>query len=266
MRRPARFSRQICTFSAAAAITLLATGCSFDLETDPTPTAGPTAVVFGPDDVGVGTLLDRSAEAWTSVEGWSAEARVEQLDASESGAGSSVTVEEVLLPSTRRVLHTNEDTIVSEEIAIDGRIYMRGTLVPASIYPGADATTWIVFAPEAVPADTPLAQRVEYLTSAPEFPFADVTGATRLLPASPVGDIQVNERTCSVYQFSTEEDASVGITYRIAFDADWLPCQLVKEGGGVVETTTWSYGTSEISIEAPDDVQPVDAFPTRPSS
>lgn len=249
-----------CAFAA----TLALTGCSVDLERDPTPTVAPTEITFGPNDVAVGTLLDRSAEAWSSVEGWSTESRVEQLDASESAVGANITTEEVLLPSTRRVLNTTEKTIVSEEIAIDGMIYMRGTLVPASIYPDVDANTWIVFSPDIVPTDTPLAQRVRYLTADPGFPFSNVTAETRALPASPVGDIQVDGRNCSVYEFVTYNESSTGITYRLAFDADWLPCRLTLEGGGVVETTTWSFDTSQISIMAPDDAVPIATVPTVP--
>lgn len=248
----------------ALAGSFVLSGCSVDLERDPAPTAAPTAITFGPDDVAVGELLDRSRSAWSTLEGWSSEARTEQLDASESGAGSTVTVEQVQLPSKRRVLSSTGETVVSEELAIDGTIYMRGSLVTSSIYPDVDPDTWIVFTPDNVPADTPLAQRVRYLTGEPAFPFNSVTAATRALPASPVGEIQVNDRTCSVYQFRTERDPSSGITYRIAFADNWLPCQFVAEGGGIVETTTWDYDVSTFSISAPDVAVPVDTFPNAP--
>ena len=246
-----------CTFAAALTIS----GCGLDLDPDPTPTAAPTEVTFGPDDIAVGELLDRSEEAWEGIDGWSTETRTEQPNASQSGGASAVTTEDVLLPSTRRVLSTNEETIVSEEIAIYGMIYMRGTLVTTSIYPDVDADTWIMFSPEEVPADTPLAQRVQYLTSAPDFPFSDVTAGTRGLPANPVGEVQVEGRDCSVYQFMASGASSGGITYRLAFDANWLPCQLILEGGGIVEMTTWSLDSSAIEITAPIDAVPIDTFP-----
>lgn len=253
---------RLAAITIAAALTL--TGCGLDLDPDPTPTAAPTEVTFGPDDIAVGELLDRSEEAWTDVEGWSTEARTEQLDASGSGGAAAITTEEVLLPSTRRVLSTNEETVVSEEIVINGMIYMRGTLVTASIYPDVDADTWIMFAPDTVPADTPLAQRVRYLTTAPDFPFSDVTAATRALPASPAGDVEIEDRDCAVFEFTTSAESLGGITYRLAFDAEWLPCQLILEGGGIIETTTWSLDSSAIEITAPEDVVLVDAFPANP--
>ncbi len=244
----------------AAALTL--GGCSVDLDPDPTPTVAPTEITFGPDDIAVGILLDRSREAWAEVDGWSSEARTEQVDASESGGASTITTEEVLLPSTRRVLSTTAETVVSEEIAIGGMIYMRGTRVSGSIFPDVDADTWIAFAPDAAPANTPLAQRVRYLTADPTFPFRDVTAGTRALPATPVDEAQLDGRGCSVYQFASAEGSSAGITYRIAFDADWLPCRLTLEAGGIVETTTWSFDAGAIEITAPDDAVAVDTFPT----
>lgn len=253
---------RLAAITIAAALTL--TGCGLDLDPDPTPTAAPTEVTFGPDDIAVGELLDRSEEAWTDVEGWSTEARTEQLDASGSGGASAVTTEEVLLPSARRVLSTNEETIVSEEIVVDGMVYMRGTLVTASIYPDVDADTWIMFSLDAVTADTPLAQRVRYITTAPDFPFSDVTTATRALPASPAGDIEIDDRNCTVYEFTASAESSRGITYRLAFDASWLPCQLILEGGGIVETTTWSLDASAIEITVPEGAVQVDTFPTNP--
>jgi len=254
-------SRIIQIALCALAGSLVMSGCSVDLERDPIPTAAPTAITFGPNDVAVGELLDRSRAAWSTLDGWTSEARTEQLDASESGSGSTVTVEQVLLPSTRRVVSSTDDTVVSEELAIDGTIYMRGSLVTSSIYPAVGPDTWISFSPEVAPAGTPLAQRVRYLTGEPAFPFSSVTAETRALPASPVGEIQIDGRGCSVYQFVTGSETSAGITYRVAFDDDWLPCQLVAEGGGIVETTTWEYDVSTLSITAPEEAVPVDEFP-----
>lgn len=251
--------------AACAVLTSVAiAGCGVDLDSDPTATAAPTEVTFGPDDVAVGELLNRSQDAWDSVEGWSSESRTEQVDASGSGGGSTITIEEVLLPATRRVLSTTEETVVSEEMVVGGQIYLRGTLVPAAIDPDIAADTWITFSPDAVPPDLPLAQRVQYLMAAPEFPFTDVTTETRSLPASPSGDIDIDGRACAVYEFVTAGDVAIGITYRIAFDTDWLPCQLTLEGGGIVETTTWSFDASAIEIAAPQDAMRVDTFPENP--
>lgn len=239
-------------------------GCSVDLEPTPTPTATPTAITFGPGDVAVGTLLDRSRESWSDVSLWTSETRIDGPDESEGSGTESVTTEHIEPPNNRRVLTMNGETIASEEIVVGGTVYMRGTLVPASIYPSVDQSTWIAFDPAVVPADTPLKQRVDYLTSPPRFPFADVTAETRSLPASPMGDIQVKGRNCAVYSFTSVSEGDNAIHYRIAFDGENRPCQLSKEGGGVVDTTTWTYDDSAISIAPPPDSERVDEFPSGP--
>lgn len=264
MKRPNIFLHRFRLHSCVLCSLAMMSACSIDTSTTPDPTATPTAITFGPNDVAVGELLDRSRSAWQDVTAWSSEARIDGPDKSENSGTESVTTEQVVLPSARRVLSMNGETIASEEIVVDGTVYMRGTIVPASIYPGVDQATWISFIPEQVPAGTPLEQRVDYLVSTPEFPFNDVSSETRDLPASPMGDTQAKDRTCSVYTFSNATDDEERINYRIAFDDQDRPCQLIKEGGGVVETTTWTYEHADLTINAPTDSVRVNEFPEMP--
>lgn len=241
---------------------LVLQACTLDMEVEPTATAAPTAIVFEPGDVAVGDLIDDSRAAWQGVEAWTSETRIDSPDSAEGVGTSSAVSERIVLPDSRHVMSMNGETVVTEEIVVDGRIYMRGTLVSSSIYPDVDAETWISFTPEQAPEDSVLAQRVEYLTTAPGFPFETVTHQTRALPASPAGETQVDGRACRVYQFTTASDAAEGIEHRIAFDDENRPCQLIREGGGVVETTTWSYPSDPEPITAPKDAVQVDTFPT----
>lgn len=263
MTRCGSTSRRFRPLLVLATGALLLGGCTVDLDADPTPTAGPTAVVFGPNDVAVGGLVDEGREAWESVDAWTAETRIDSAEAAE-GSASSATTERVILPGSRHVLTTNNETVVTEEIVVDGRVYMRGTLVSSSIYPDASPETWITFSADIVPTESVLAQRVEQLTAPPAYPFASVTDETRALPARPSGEIQVDDRTCMVWRFTTATAQSEGIEHRIAFDGDGRPCQLVRESGGVVETTTWRYPSEPEPIEAPGDAVRVDAFPGAP--
>lgn len=248
----------------ALAGTVLLTGCTLEDDLEPEPTATATAVTFGPNDIAVGTLIDQSSTAWEDVDAWQSETRIESPGGGASAAAPSVSSERVILPNERHVLNMNGETVVSEEIATGGMMYMRGTLVTSSIYPDVDAETWISFSPDQAPPDTALAQRVAYLTSPPAYPFASVTEETRSLPAKPAGEIQVDEQVCLVYQFTTTDTDSEGIDYRIAFDEADRPCQLVREGGGVVETTVWSYPPSPEPITPPDEAVQVESFPTAP--
>lgn len=244
-------------------IALVLGGCSYDGTRTPQPTATATAVSFGPTDIAVGSLLTDASAAWDDVSAWTVETRTEGASDGTS-ATTSVAKETVVLPDERHIVTTNGDTVVAEEIATGGRIYMRGTLVPSSIYPEVDAHTWISFSPDQAPADTALAQRVDYLTTPPAFPFAAFTEATRALPARPAGEIEVDDRACLVYRFTTTSTESEGIDYRVAFDADDRPCQLVREAGGVVETTVWHYPDPPEPVSAPKDAVRVDTFPGAP--
>lgn len=257
-------ARRFRRLTAALTITALLAGCTLDSDLEPDPTATPTAVTFGPDDVAVGTLLEQSSSAWDEVDAWTVETRIESPNTDSGTAASSVSTERVISSGERHVLNMTGENLVSEEISTAGRIYMRGTLVSSSIYPDVDDSTWISFTSDQVPPDTVLEQRVAYLTTPAAFPFATVTAETRALPASPAGEIQSGARVCTVYQFTTAEIDGEGIDHRIAFDAENRPCQLVREGGGVIETTVWTYPESPEPITPPEGAVPVDTFPTAP--
>lgn len=256
--------RRLIPIASLMACALLLQACSFDTDPDPTPTPAPTPVVFGPDDVAVGDLIDESRDAWTAVDAWSTRMLIDAADSDNASATSSSTIERVILPGDRYVQTMNGDTVVTEEIVVDGTISMRGTLVSSSIYPEVDAETWITFTPDQVPAGSVLEQRVDYLTAPLAYPFDTVTDETRALPAHPAGEIEVEERTCNAYDFSTAQDGSDGITYRIAFDDEQRPCQLVRTAGGVIETTTWTYPENPEPIENPAGAVQVVEFPTSP--
>jgi hypothetical protein len=260
MTRTGVLSRRLTTLIALVAGALLLAACSFDT-LEPEPTATPTAVAFEPGDVAVGTLIDDARASWESVDAWVAETRGDST-ATEGDSGiSSSTTETVVRPDRRRILTMNGDTVVTEEIVLDGRIYMRGTLVSSSIYPAAGPEEWISFTADQVPEGSVLEQEVAFLTAPPEYPFTSITAETRALPAKPSGEVRVGDRTCDAWRFTTTTPETAGIDYTIAFDAENRPCQLVREAGGVVETTTWTYPAEPEPIEAPQDATPVAAFP-----
>lgn len=255
------FPRRLSTLAALIAGILLLQACTFGDSLEPDPTPEPTAVTFQPGDEAVGTLVDRGRPAWTEVQAWTAETQGD-TSAAEGGV-SSTTTTTVILPDQRHVLTMNGDTVVTEEIVIGDTVYMRGTLVSSSIYPNVDAETWISFTPDQVPADSVLAEEVAFLTTPPDYPFGDFSEATRALPASPADDLTVGDSTCEAWTFTTSTPEQPGIDYTMAFDTEGRPCELIRESGGVVETTTWTYPASPEPIEAPENVTPVEQFPTQ---
>lgn len=251
--------RRLTTLAAVIVATLLLQACTFGDSLEPEPTPEPTAVTFKPGDEAVGTIVDRGRPAWAEVDAWTVETRGD-TSATEGGI-SSTTTTTVILPDQRHVLTMNGDTVVTEEIVLGDTIYMRGTLVSSSIYPGVDAETWISFTPDQVPEESVLAQEVAFLTTPPDYPFRDFSEQTRALPASPAGEIKVGDSVCEAWTFTTSTPEQAGIEYTLAFDAEGRPCQLVRESGGVVETTTWTYPASLEPIAAPENATPVDRFP-----
>lgn len=264
MTRSHPATRRFCWLLLSIASVILLSACTIDDDVEPTPTAAPTAVTFGPDDIAVGTLLNESSASWDSVEAWTVETRIESPDAESSTASTTVSTERVTAAGDRHVLNMTGENLVSEEISTGGNVYMRGSLVSSSIYPDVDDSTWISFTADQVPPESALEQRVAYLTSPAAFPFATVTPETRALPASPAGEVQIGDRVCKVYQFTTAQLEGEGIEHRIAFDHADRPCQLVREGGGVIETTVWTYPESPEPITQPEEAVQVDAFPTAP--
>ena len=251
--------RRLTTLVTVIAGALLLQACSFGDSLEPEPTPEPTAITFQPGDEPVGTIVDRGRPPWEQVDAWTAETRGD-TSATEGGINSTTTTT-VILPDQRRVLTLNGDTVVAEEIVLGDTIYMRGTLVSSSIYPAVDAETWISFTPAQVPEESVLAQEVAFLTTPPDYPFGDFSEQTRALPASPTGEVKVGDSVCDAWTFTTSTPDQAGIDYTMAFDAEGRPCQLVRESGGVVETTTWTYPSSPEPIAAPQHAEPVEAFP-----
>lgn len=252
--------RRLPTLVAVIAGMLLLQACTFGESLEPEPTPEPTAVTFQPGDEAVGAVVDRGRAAWDEVAAWTAETRGDT--SSTEGGISSTTTTTVILPDQRHVLTMNGDTVVTEEIVLGDTIYMRGTLVSSSIYPTVDAETWISFSPDRVPEDSVLAQEVAFLTTPPDYPFGDFSEETRALPASPSGETRIGDSTCEAWTFTTSTPEQPGIDYTVAFDAEGRPCQLVRESGGVVETTVWTYPATPEPITAPDNVTPVEEFPS----
>jgi hypothetical protein len=261
--RPVSIPIRMVAVTVAGMVVL--SGCIDALDSTPRPTATVTVASPGPDDIPVGTLLDDHSVAWEGVEGWVSEARIQTLGDGSSESTASVSMERVNLPSQRHILTTNGDTVVSEEVVVDGTVYMRGAMVSSSIYPDVDAETWISFTPELAPPETVLEQRVAYITSPPAYPFADVSAETRALSASPAGEVLVEDQLCEAWEYSTTTEQAGGLDVRLSFDAEGRPCQLVRAAEGVVETTTWIYPQELEPIVAPAEATPVLQFPSDPT-
>ncbi len=234
---------------------LLLVSCGL-VSADPTPTPEPTATVsptLPPDAVTVGDLVAGVEAAWSTVTSmrttfWSAEVSTVGTPA----ADGVVTIEEVVMPSNRHVVQETDGVVTDEQLVVDGRIYMKGTLVPAAIAPMVDTNTWVEVDPAAATSDSPAAMQVAYLLSPVVSPFAGVSTETRGMLATPIGDIEVDGRTCQGFTFG---DAA-GITYELTIDEHNLPCRLIQTAGGYASVTAYAFNVPDLTLTAPEIATP----------
>jgi hypothetical protein len=224
--------------------------------TDPTPTPLPSPTAVSPvaeDAVTVGALVDQVESAWPSVQSmrttfWSTNGEVGATPMTDG----TVTVEEAVLPASRRVRILINGEPADEQVAVDGRVYMKGALVPQVIAPMVDTETWVEVDPGAANGDTPIARQMSYLLSPVVPPFTDLTAATAELPAGPADDVSIGGRTCRVYTFG---DAG-GISYELSIDENDLPCRLVQRAGGHANVTLYEFNAPDLAISAPEVATP----------
>jgi hypothetical protein len=241
--------KRLSGFTLVVLCTLLS-ACGGQTESpDPPSTVAPTvAPTLPPGAKTVGDLLNRMDAAWGGVHSmrttfWST---IEGQLASPA-ANAAVTIEEIVLPANRHVLQMAGGVVVDEQLVVDGRIYMKGALVPAAIAPMMDATTWVEIDPAAATSNAPIAQQVAYLTSPVTSPMGAVSPETRNLHAVPTGDVTIDGRRCRVYAFE-----SGGISYELAIDDGDLPCRLVMAASGAVNVTLYEFNVPGLVLTAPD--------------
>jgi hypothetical protein len=239
---------------------LLLVSCSSG-SSDPTQTPEPTATMaptLPPDAITVGDLVARVEAAWPQVVSMRTTFRSAELStAGTPAADSVVTIEEVVMPSDRHVVQEIDGEVTDEQLVVDGRVYMKGTLVPAAIAPQVDANTWVEVDPAAASSDSPAAMQVAYLLSPVVSPFAGVSTETRGMLATPIGDIVVDGRTCQGFTFGDSAGGEEGISYELTLDEQNLPCRLIQTAGGYASVTAYAFNVPDLTLTAPDIGTPV---------
>lgn len=234
---------------------LLLTACAGSAS-DPEPTVAPTAApapTLRPGAMSVADLQTMIDTAWPAVRSmrtsfWSTEATA---GATPPPTGM-VTVEDVVLPANRRVALITDGLVTDEQILADGRIYMKGALVPAAIAPQVDTETWVEVDPAAAETGSPVSMQIAYLLSPITPPFGDISDETAALEAVPGGNITINGRSCQVYAFG----GAGGIAYELSLDPTGLPCRFVQAAGGATNVTTFEFNDPALTIAPPNLATP----------
>lgn len=250
---------------ALTAVLLVACGSGSARNTEPESTATvPPLPTAEPGELAVGELLERVDAAWpdvTSMRMSSTSGPVPTDDPATATAGTMVTYEEWTAPNNRRIVEETDDGIINEQLFVDGRVFMWGLFVVTSVAPEVGPTTWVTIDPSVIPQDTPVGYRVTYLTRDASTPFVFITEEMRQRSANESGQVQVGDRTCTVYTFVDSTRLGERIDYELALDQNNLPCQLVQRTGGFQNSIVYDINDPEIEILAPDTPTPVSGTP-----
>lgn len=249
--------------SLALLLIILAACGTSDNDEASTPTETPQAAA--PGEPTVESLVNRINTAWTDV------TRLRVTSASgpipaETGSGTAVpqgsyTVEEWTSPNDRRILEMANDEVVNEQVYIDGVIYMKGAFVGTAVAPEVGPETWVILDASIIPPDTPVGNRVAYLTREGGSPFMGMTPEILSLPVNESGSVQVGGRSCTLYTFGDPGGTGESIRYEIALDENDLPCQVVQRGGGYQNSSVYQINSDDIRIISPDAGTPVSGTP-----
>lgn len=242
-----------------AFVLLVATGCSTETADQgpaPTSTPAPTAVpTLTPGATSVGDLIERVDQVWPTVTSmrttfWATMGSPQ----STPPALGAVTVETVIVPASRHVTQLQDGAIVDEQIALNGRVYMKGSIVVAAIAPMVGTEAWVEVDPAAATSDNPLSMQVNYLLEPVHHPFGLISPETLASEAIPLDPITIGDRTCQNYTFG--DQSGNGIRYELSIDEANLPCQLLQFGGDYVNVTLYEFNVPGLSISAPDVATP----------
>jgi hypothetical protein len=171
------------------------------------------------------------------------------------------TIEEWSAPNNRRVIELVDGTVINEQVYVDDVIYMRGLFVGTAVAPEVGSGTWIILDQSVVVADTPVGNRVAYLTREASSPFAGMSPDLLPLPVAESGTVRVGERSCTLYTFGDPDNSGDEIRYEVALDENELPCQVVMRGGGFQNSSVYEINSGDVEIAAPLEGTPVSGTP-----
>ena len=236
-------------------LTVILAGCSSS--SDPVePTVAPTATApptVSPGGTSVGQLLDQVNVAWASTQSW----RTTFWTTGDSEivsppAAGDVTVESSIAPDRRHVVRSVNGEVVEEQIAVGGRVFMRGQIVVAAIAPMMGPDAWVEVDPRAADSTAAIAAQVDWLLSPIQSPFATVSAETRSLEAFPGETVEVGGRTCQTWTFGDQN----GIQQELALDENNLPCRLIQRAGDFSNVTMYEFGPAGLTIVVPEVATP----------
>ncbi len=163
-----------------------------------------------------------------------------------------VTTESSIAPDRRHVVRSVNGEVVEEQIAVGGRVFMRGQIVVAAIAPMMGPDAWIEVDPRTADSTAVIAAQVDWLLSPVQSPFATVSDETRALEAFPGETVEIDGRSCQTWTFGDPN----GIQQELALDDNNLPCRLIQRAGDFSNVTIYSFNAAGLSINVPNIATP----------
>lgn len=227
------------------------------------PTSAPATAA--PGEMSVADLTGRINDAWQGVTSLQVTSSSGPIPV-QTGSGtpvpnSSYAIETWTAPNNRQITEVVDGTVINEQVYINGTIYMKGIFVGSAVAPEVGSGTWITLDQNVVPRDTPVGNRIAYLTREPASPFAGMSNDLLAQPVRESGNVQVGERTCTLYSFGDPGNEGDEIRYEVALDENDLPCQVVQRAGGYQNSSVYETNQDTITITAPDSGTPVAGTP-----
>jgi hypothetical protein len=262
--RPALLFR-LAALAFSAILLASCTSGNDDNANAPVAEATQAPATAAPGEMSVDELTGRINAAWdgvTALRVTSSSGPIPVQVASGTPAPSgSFAVESWTSPNNRQITEVVDGTIINEQVYVNGEVFMKGIFVGSAVAPEMGSGTWIILDREVIPRDTPVGNRVAYLTREPASPFAVMSEELLVQPVRESGTVRVGDRSCSLYTFGDPHGEGNEIRYEVALDENDRPCQVVQRAGGFQNSSVYEINEDDIQIIAPDSGTPVAGTP-----
>lgn len=251
---------RIQTFATIIFVMILLTACGSDSQTEPTPEATDVPPTPTEDQLTMRDLVAMSYESFPEITFMRTTSQSGQMPKDGEAPAFTGAVQDWTPNGDRYLAEFQDGSVVNEFYWVDGVVYMKGVFVSSAVAPELDVNTWVILDTEVVPENTPVGERIRYLTRPLDNPYGDLTEETLNEVVTENGTVTINDRTCTLYTFGDEENTGTEIRYEIVIDERGLPCQIIERAGDFQNSTVYVFDI-ESEIEAPLEGTPVSGTP-----
>jgi hypothetical protein len=157
---------------------------------------------------------------------------------------------EVILPDRQRQIERLDGVVVSEEIVVGKRAFVRGASA-RKLHPGVADTAWVEVDLEAVKPIAGTDPLLARLAAPVVSPARGVPANLRPQKLRALGAVTVAGRRCQAYGAATTTQVGGRVDLTFAIGADGLPCFIESRSGGTGARETFEAYNLPLTIEPP---------------